>query len=112
MFQFLKTFKEGYIRYTTVNAHEICHSFDQIQLDTTTKKAVYSVTTLSTGNDHAISTENKIIQVQDCPTDVKVSLQSSGELLYNVTLEYSDYATCTIAQHDEASKSKYYIFIV
>lgn len=54
LFQFLETFKQCYIQYTTVDLHKICYSFDQIQVDSKTKEAVYSVTALSTDNNHAM----------------------------------------------------------
>lgn len=51
--QFLKTFKQGYAKYVTVDLHKICITFEQTQADATTKKAIYNVSSISTDNGQA-----------------------------------------------------------
>ncbi|XP_029828235.2 uncharacterized protein LOC115313416 [Ixodes scapularis] len=101
--KFLETFKHGYAKYVTVDMHKICIIFEETQADATAKKAIYNVSSISTDNGQANPTTNEVFQVQECPSDMEVHLQSDGQYLYNVTIKYSDYATCTILHHHDAT---------
>uniref|UniRef100_A0A0K8R399 Putative salivary lipocalin n=1 Tax=Ixodes ricinus TaxID=34613 RepID=A0A0K8R399_IXORI len=102
--RFLNTFKEGYIKYITVDIGKLCITFTQTQFDATTKEAIYSVSSKSSsGTDNP--TENQVFKVQECPSDIDISLQSNGLPLYNVTILYSDYTTCHVVQHHDETNA-------
>ncbi|XP_040070245.1 uncharacterized protein LOC8053454 [Ixodes scapularis] len=102
--RFLNTFKEGYIKYITVDIGKLCIAFTQTQFDATTKEAIYSVSSKSSsGTDNP--TENQVFKVQECPSDIDISLQSSGQPLYNITILYSDYSSCHVVQHRDETNA-------
>ncbi|CAN8004671.1 unnamed protein product, partial [Ixodes hexagonus] len=74
--KFLELFKNGYILYITKDIGKICITFAQTQADATTKDAAYNVSSVNTTNQSR-STEVQSFQVQECSTDIEISLQSS-----------------------------------
>uniref|UniRef100_A0A0K8RGY6 Putative secreted protein n=1 Tax=Ixodes ricinus TaxID=34613 RepID=A0A0K8RGY6_IXORI len=102
--RFLNAFKEGYIKYITADIGKSCISFTQTQVDATTKEAIYSVSSKSNSGTENPA-ENQVFKVQECPSDIDISLQTSGLPLYNITILYSDYASCHVLQHRDETNA-------
>uniref|UniRef100_A0A6B0V1N3 Putative lipocalin n=1 Tax=Ixodes ricinus TaxID=34613 RepID=A0A6B0V1N3_IXORI len=100
--KFFKSFKEGYIKFTSQDIGLTCTAFSQIEMQNDFKVARYNVTFRRVGSRQA-ETRNQTVEVQSKPDQVLVFEGNNTDAAYNMTLIYSVPGKCGIFRGNENS---------
>lgn len=94
-FQYVKSLNNGYMKYKANYDNTRCVMFSKTYADNDHQLALYNVSSMTTDNP-IIQSRLDIYRVEKCSGGIKIYNTSGVDLLYDLTLLYTNYDDCGI----------------